>query len=95
MAATPMMPATPNREAALPERMEDMEDVLFGNKRKTIPGVIPRLEAVEAMANKWRETSTVGKGVLIGLAFNLLGALGTLLAVLKVLQELQGHVLAP
>ena len=76
---------------ALVDRVERLEDVVDGNPKKDIKGLRPRVEVLEDMAKKWRELSLMGKGLMVGLGFNLLATFVTLIAIWRLAAELASH----
>lgn len=72
----------------LRETVERLVDVVDGCPQKDIQGLRPRVKKLEEMAMKWRELSLMGKGLMVGLGFNLLATFVTLIAIWRLAAEL-------
>lgn len=67
--------------------------VIDGDEKSDVPGLIERTRELETQMEKlldrWHELSWMGKGFLLGLGINIAAVVATLLAVAKVLAEIQ------
>lgn len=75
----------------LREAVQRLADLVDGNEAKDIRGLRPRVKTLEDwsedMKKKWNTLSALWKGIVIGLAINLLGTALVLLTIIKLAGE--------
>ncbi|KAA3644572.1 MAG: hypothetical protein DWQ07_14225 [Chloroflexi bacterium] len=78
----------PNGNAPLGERVQDLEDDVYGNKRRKNPGILNRLDEVEKGVKDWLTTKLWVKAFAAGLAVQILGGIVLLWRLWEISQQL-------